>query len=338
MKPFERARMSNPAWTELQRWARRIVRFDPAYGRCPDCGFGATRLESFCGMRWCVCDLCVTRWPSLIQGLRAADFYAGEEVFDEPEPADDLAFEEPTEEERREIEEFQFQRVLALARCRHVAPLVSSSPTVDMAALALTPGADPLAAFVNLPQHVIQLRGTEPMKTTRRTIQIDLPATVASLTAGLDPQTVCPQLAEAEEELVDARRRLVSARSDVEARRARVEQLSAEAASGTGGAAYEREYAALMAATNLLPRFEERVVGLERSLTETREAARIATLAEARRRQEVLNEAGRPLLLELQKLDELERAFRDRVAQIPSAPGAGISYMGSFRDQELLSQ
>jgi hypothetical protein len=63
----------DPVWCELQDAAAlNEPRFDQVYGRCPICRCGATRVDGWCGVWWCRCQLCGTRWPSRVQHFHQA--------------------------------------------------------------------------------------------------------------------------------------------------------------------------------------------------------------------------------------------------------------------------
>ena len=172
------------------------------------------------------------------------------------------------------------------------------------------------------------------LKVSKKTIQIELPPADA-LTAGLDPHSCYPPLRDAERELIAAQQRLETARIDVETRKGQVEHLGFATARGADAGAYEQAHAGLYAATALIGSCEDRVQRAQHALEAAREAGREAVQAEAFRRQEWLNAAGRVLLAELKKLDALQDALAEAAARLPIAPGAGVFYTGNYRDQRL---
>lgn len=167
----------------------------------------------------------------------------------------------------------------------------------------------------------------EPMKLTKKTITIELPASASALTGELDPRT-SPTVADAERELADANAQLEAVRDDLRQRRDRVEVL----ALGDDAAAHAREFSQLQAAKARVPAVEGRVARAEAGIREARDAAIAAMMREARKRHDVVAAAARVLVAELAAVQQLEDALNAELAQLPSLPGAGLNYVGGVRE------
>lgn len=175
----------------------------------------------------------------------------------------------------------------------------------------------------------------ERMKTQKRIPEIIVPASVEELVAGLTLLAVYPALAVAERDVTEASGRLDRARTDVQQRHTRVEHLAHDvAAVGADATEYEQAHGARAAADDLIASYETILAQAQQRLAGARDAAREAAHAEARRRQAVLTEAGRVLLTELRKLDEVERALHQAAAKLPAVPYGPTFCPGSIRDQE----
>jgi hypothetical protein len=171
------------------------------------------------------------------------------------------------------------------------------------------------------------------MKTRKVTIDLELPASTAAITAGLDRHQLWPPLAAAENAASEARERLETGRNHVHVLSVRVEHLALDVARGGPSADYEQALVRLRAAEGLIPAFERVFDFAEAQLRDARVNAAEACAAEARRRQGVLNKAGSTLLAELEKLDQLEHALAAHATTLPVVNGGGYVYPGSFRDQ-----
>ncbi len=176
------------------------------------------------------------------------------------------------------------------------------------------------------------------MKTTKRTITIDVPVSADVLVAGLDPRRLHPPFTAAEDTLAEAERQLEAARTDIAQRRGLVSKHSREvAARGTAAIDdYERESNALRRAEMLLPMFESHVAQSKTALAEARNRAREVAQDEARQRQVVIDAAAAQLFTALEELAELEDALVARCAQLPTAPGEGLFSIGSIRNRLIV--
>lgn len=173
------------------------------------------------------------------------------------------------------------------------------------------------------------------MKTKTQKLEFERPVSIAELTANLDRYSCYPALAAIEQEFAAAERRLEAGRATVLERDARVEQLGREAARNGDNVAFEAAHNAAQTARALLPSFEEAYQRARRALDAALDTARDATLAEASRRQQVINRAAAPLLAALAELEALEQALRDKTATLPQRPGEGLYSLGSCRNQPL---
>jgi hypothetical protein len=228
------------------------------------------------------------------------------------------------------------QAVAALAR-DGIVPFEPLEELVESAALTqFTDGnRATLARIWRVDERVAVPGHGADMKLKKHTVDFELP-TIEDLTRNLDARSIFPQLSAAEEALAKARAHLEAARSEAKTLAARAEHLAFEVAqSGVGAADYDRARADLGRAESLIPVFERCLDLAASELATAQVNAREACHAEVRRRQDVLNQAGAVLLTELAKLDAFEAALANVASMLPSTPGAGLLYVGSFRDQAM---
>jgi hypothetical protein len=176
------------------------------------------------------------------------------------------------------------------------------------------------------------------MKTTKRTIVIDVPASADLLTAGLDLQRLSPELATAQQAVTEAERQLEVARTDIQQRKKLMAKHTSDIAQRGVAAVddFEKESLALRRAELLMPLWETNLANARKALATARDQARDIAHQETRDRQAVLDAAATQLLEALEDIAELEDALAARAAQLPTEPGAGVFSVASIRQRLML--
>jgi hypothetical protein len=178
-------------------------------------------------------------------------------------------------------------------------------------------------------------RRNSRVKLVKKTVMFELPSET-DIAAGLDARTVYPKLRVAEDDLREAQRRREAHRQKLAELEVRAEHLGfavSESGDADDMAAYDAARALLPSARDLSPIHDRLVANAEKRVTEAREAAREAATAEAHRRQAIINRAAAPLFAALQELQALERRLAEAAATVATPPGAGVLWLGSFREQ-----
>jgi hypothetical protein len=113
------AMSEDPLWDELNAIADTFgPRYARRYGTCPACQRGAHIITAPCGIWWCRCVVCNTRWASRVQDFQLGD---GEDEGEDPPALAALR------------EEFTYGEMLALAGCVQFEPRARpAAPTKDI--------------------------------------------------------------------------------------------------------------------------------------------------------------------------------------------------------------
>lgn len=172
------------------------------------------------------------------------------------------------------------------------------------------------------------------MKTVKRVVTLDVPASPAVLIAGLDPHALHPALSAAEQELAAAEQRRDAHEQECKQLALRERELAVEAARGQKVAEYRDTMARLTDAFSLGAVYDEGVARAREAVATAKAEAEAACRSEALRRQDVLNQAGIVLAAALKDLDALQQALTQAAMALPNnIHGGGVFFVGNYRDK-----